>query len=31
MFYAKIDDHGICRGDTGLIIAQWQMAASSGI
>jgi len=28
-FYAKINDHGTHRGDTGRIIAQWRQPVSS--
>jgi hypothetical protein len=31
MFYAKIDDHGVCRGDMGLIIAQWRRPVASWV
>ena len=24
IFYAKIDDHGVCRGDTRQILSQWR-------
>ena len=30
-FYAKIDDHGIRRGDTGRILAQWQNPVASRV
>ena len=29
IFYAKIDDHGVRRGDTGQIIAQWRHPVAS--
>jgi hypothetical protein len=28
-FYAKIDDHGVRRGDTGRLLAQWQHLVAS--
>jgi predicted GNAT superfamily acetyltransferase len=30
-FYAKIDDHGIRRGDKGRILAQWQNPVASRV
>jgi len=31
MFYAKIDDHGVRRGDTGRIIARWRRPVASRV
>ncbi len=31
IFYAEIDDHGIHRGDTGQILAQWQNMVASRV
>jgi len=31
IFYAKIDDHGVCWGDTGRILAQWQRPVASRV
>jgi hypothetical protein len=31
MFYAEIDDHGVRRGDTGRIIAQWRHPVASRV
>jgi len=30
-FYAKIDDHGVCWGDTGQIIARWWRPVASRV
>jgi hypothetical protein len=31
IFYAKIDDHGVRRGDTGQILAQWRHMVASRV
>jgi hypothetical protein len=31
IFYAKIDDHGVRRGDTERILAQWQNMVASRV
>jgi hypothetical protein len=31
IFYAEIDDHDICRGDTGQILAQWWRLMASRV
>jgi hypothetical protein len=31
IFYTKIDDHGIRRGDTGQILARWQSPVASKV
>ena len=31
IFYAKIDDHGVRRGDTGQILAQWRRLMASRV
>jgi hypothetical protein len=31
IFYAKIDKHGICRGNTGQILAQWRRPVASKV
>ena len=31
IFYAKIDDHGVSRGDTGQILARWQRPVASKV
>ena len=31
IFYAEIDDHGVRRGDTGRILAQWQHMVASRV
>jgi hypothetical protein len=31
IFYAKIDDNGICQGNTGQILAQWQSTVVSRV
>ncbi len=31
IFYAKIDDHGVRRGDTGRILAQWRRLMASRV
>jgi len=31
IFYAKIDDRGVRRGNTGQIIAQWRRPVASGV
>ena len=31
IFYAKIDDHGVCRGNTGRILARWRRPVASRV
>jgi hypothetical protein len=31
IFYAKINVHGICRGDTGQILARWRRSVASRV
>jgi hypothetical protein len=31
IFFAKIDDHGACRGDMGQILAQWWYPVASKV
>jgi hypothetical protein len=31
IFYTEIDDHGVCRGDTGRILARWRRPVASRI
>jgi hypothetical protein len=31
MFYAEINDHGVCQGDTGQIIARWWHPVASRV
>jgi hypothetical protein len=29
--FSQIDDHGVCRGNTGQILAQWQLPVASSV